>query len=78
MYFVIFVISFFNPIPSEIAFPIALALTFVTIFIVGSLRSLVIAKSWLAAGIEMLLIGGLTAVVSYGIGFLLGSMVGLT
>tara|TARA_Y100000310_G_C20692001_1_gene822915 strand:+ start:1852 stop:2646 length:795 start_codon:yes stop_codon:yes gene_type:complete len=71
----IFVISLFYPIDSQITFPIAILLTFITIFAVGSLRSLVIQKHWLAAGIEMLVVGGLTAIVSYGIGFILGGLV---
>ena len=71
----IFVVSIFSPISPATLFPLAMALTFATIFLVGSLRSLVIAKNWLTAGLEMLLIGGLTAVVSYGIGSVLGSLV---
>ncbi|MFH1391160.1 MAG: VIT1/CCC1 transporter family protein [Candidatus Diapherotrites archaeon] len=71
----IFVISLFYPIDPAITFPIAILLTFVTIFAVGSLRSLVIAKNWFNAGMEMLLVGGLTAIVSYGIGYVLGALV---
>ncbi len=72
----IFVFSrFIYNIDSSIMFPIAFFLTFATIFTVGSLRSLVIVKNWLSAGIEMLVIGGLTAIVSYGIGSFLGSLV---
>ena len=71
----VFVLSYFNPVEHAILFPIAFALTFATIFAVGSLRSLVIAKNWLTAGLEMLLIGGLTAIVSYGIGLVLGGLV---
>jgi len=70
-----FVVSYFFPLNKEILFPIAFFLTFLTIFIVGSLRSLVIAKNWLIAGLEMLLIGGLTAIASYFVGMFLGSMV---
>ncbi|AJF59991.1 MAG: hypothetical protein QT03_C0001G0495 [archaeon GW2011_AR10] len=71
----VFVFSVFYPIENSLAFPIALALTFITIFAVGSLRSLVIAKNWLEAGIEMLLIGGLTAIISFGIGVFLSGLV---
>jgi VIT1/CCC1 family predicted Fe2+/Mn2+ transporter len=70
-----FVVSYFFPLNKEILFPIAFLLTFLTIFIVGSLRSLVIAKNWLIAGLEMLLIGGLTAIASYFVGMFLSSMV---
>jgi len=71
----IFVVSIFNPIGPDVAYPAAIILTFITIFVVGSLRSLVIKKKWLEAGVEMLMIGGLTAVVSYGIGSFLGGLV---
>lgn len=71
----IFVIALFTSIEESITFPIAFILTFITIFIVGSLRSLVINKNWLMAGLEMLLIGGLTAVIAFGIGSFLGSLV---
>ncbi|MCR4368400.1 MAG: VIT1/CCC1 transporter family protein [archaeon] len=71
----IFVISLFVPLEAGIAFPIAFALTFLTIFIVGSLRSLVILKPWYIAGLEMLIIGGLTAIISYAVGSVLGSLV---
>ncbi|HLC79519.1 MAG TPA: VIT1/CCC1 transporter family protein [archaeon] len=70
----IFVYSLFTPIESSIAFPIAFVLTFATIFAVGSLRSLVIAKHWVVAGFEMLLIGGATALISYAIGSVLGGL----
>lgn len=71
----IFVIALFIPIEAGLSFPIALALTFITIFVVGSMRSLVIQKHWLSAGLEMLVIGGLTAIVSFGIGSVLGVLV---
>lgn len=71
----IFVIALFTPIEMATAFPIAFILTFVTIFVVGSLRSLVITKNWLMAGLEMLLIGGLTALIAFGIGSFLGSLI---
>ena len=72
---VVFILSVFTGAMPDNLFPAAFALTFLTIFAVGSLRSLVIAKNWLVAGGEMLLIGGLTAVISYGIGSFLGALV---
>ncbi|MBI4210914.1 MAG: VIT1/CCC1 transporter family protein [Candidatus Diapherotrites archaeon] len=71
----IFVVSYFRPLPDSFLYPAAFVLTFATIFAVGSLRSLVIARNWLTAGLEMLAIGGATAVVSYGIGLVLGGIV---
>lgn len=80
--FVSFVIAGFIPLLSyvlshsftfsgEHSYPISVVLTFVTIFAVGSLRVYVTGKRWWTSGMEMLLIGGVTAVVAYLIGFLL-------
>lgn len=66
-----FVLIKFFPILQENAFIYSCILTGLTIFIVGSLRSLVIAKNWFMAGLEMLLIGGAAATVAYYIGYFL-------
>jgi VIT1/CCC1 family predicted Fe2+/Mn2+ transporter len=63
-------------IPENQLFLFAVILTAVTIFAVGSARSMIITKRWYAAGLEMLLVGGLTAIVSYYIGHILSSIVG--
>jgi len=57
-------------------FTLAVALTLVTLFAVGSARSLIITKPWYTAGLEMLVLGGLTAIVSYYIGNILSGLVG--
>ncbi|RLI10153.1 hypothetical protein DRO42_02210 [Candidatus Bathyarchaeota archaeon] len=62
-------------IPDSRLFLIAVILTAVTIFAVGSARSLIITKRWYTAGLEMLLMGGLTAIVSYYIGHILSGLV---
>jgi len=46
-------------------------ITGITIFIIGALRSLFIAKNWIIAGLEMFFVGGAAATVAYGIGFVL-------
>jgi VIT1/CCC1 family predicted Fe2+/Mn2+ transporter len=66
-----FVFINFFPEFEENAFLISCILTATSIFVVGSLRSLLIAKSWFKAGMEMLLVGGSAAAVAYGIGYLL-------
>ncbi len=63
-------------IPPGQLFTLAIALTFVTLFAVGSARSLIITKPWYTAGLEMLVLGGLTAIVSYYIGNILSGLVG--
>ena len=54
-------------IPSlqQSSFLLACILTGFSLFAVGSARSLVIAKKWYIAGIEMMLLGGVAAAVSY-------------
>jgi len=66
-----FVLIFFFPNMEENAFLISCIITAISIFVVGSLRSLLIAKTWFKAGMEMLLVGGAAAAVAYGIGYLL-------
>lgn len=66
-----YVLSYALPFFAEHAYPISVGLTFVTIFVVGSLRVYVTGKRWWASGLEMLLVGGATAVVAYYIGYLL-------
>lgn len=46
-----------------------------TLFIVGSLRSLVSVTNWIKSGLEMLLIGSLTAFVAYQIGSFIEQLV---
>lgn len=53
------------------AFLISSILAALTIFTVGALRSLFIAKKWFWAGMEMLLLGGLASTVAYAIGYFL-------
>lgn len=62
-------------IPVGQLFALAIALTFAVLFAAGSARSLIITKPWHTAGLEMLALGGMTAVVSYYIGHVLSSLV---
>lgn len=47
----------------------------VTLFAIGSLRSIFTHKSWLRSGIEMLLVGGIAAFVAFGVGFVIDRFV---
>ena len=62
-------------IPAGQLFTLAVALTFAVLFATGSARSLIITKPWYTAGLEMLVLGGMTAVVSYYIGHVLSGLV---
>ncbi|HIH48187.1 TPA: hypothetical protein HA369_08510 [Candidatus Woesearchaeota archaeon] len=64
-YLLVFVI----PGIDDLAFEIAIILTAIVLFVVGSLRSFLIAKKWYIAGFEMLLVGMLAASVAYLVGF---------
>lgn len=66
-----FVLSYFVPVIAGIAYPSSVFLTFAALFAVGSLRVYVTGKRWWASGLEMLLVGGATAIVAYCIGYAL-------
>ena len=74
--FVSFAIAGFMPLIPYVfgintTFGISIAITAVTLFVVGSLRSYFSDKSWLMLGLETLAVGGLAATVAYGVGLLL-------
>jgi VIT1/CCC1 family predicted Fe2+/Mn2+ transporter len=53
------------------SFLASIIFTFLTLFIIGSLRSIFIKKFWALAGLEMLVIGGLAALAAYFVGYLI-------
>ncbi len=58
------------------AFPIAVVLTLVTQFAVGASRAFVTLRSWFTSGLEMLVVGGLAAIVAYIVGGFLAGVTG--
>lgn len=70
-----YVLSLAFPPLGGASFWLSLFLTGVTIFAVGSARSLVTGKRWYMAGAEMAAVGGLAALVSYLCGVLLSGIV---
>lgn len=56
-------------------FNYAILATTLVLFLVGSLRARVTGVFWLRAGLEMLFIGSLAALVAYAIGGLLGGLI---
>jgi VIT1/CCC1 family predicted Fe2+/Mn2+ transporter len=72
--FIAFVVAGMVPLlpylfaPPDLRFRAAVAATLTTLFLVGSSRSLVTGLHWWRAGLEMLAVGALAAVVSYGVG----------
>jgi VIT1/CCC1 family predicted Fe2+/Mn2+ transporter len=59
------------PIPPEMAFPISVILSGLALFGLGVARVLVTHQKSLRSGLEMLLVGGLAAIVAYVVGALL-------
>lgn len=53
-------------------FAVATGLTAVTLFALGALKSRVTERSWIASGVETLLVGGIAAAVAFAVGRLLG------
>lgn len=59
----------------EHGFAWSVALTFLTMFVVGALRGLVTIERWWMAGIEMLLLGMAVALAAYGSGLVVAALV---
>jgi VIT1/CCC1 family predicted Fe2+/Mn2+ transporter len=64
------------PIAADFRFTASVGMTMLTLFIVGSLRSLVTVDRWWTAGLEMLLLGILVAAAAYGSGALVATLAG--
>ncbi|MBI2956980.1 MAG: VIT1/CCC1 transporter family protein, partial [Acidobacteria bacterium] len=65
----------FLALPGDRLFLASCAATGVTLFTVGSLRTLVTRGRWFVSGLEMLLVGSAAASVAYAIGHLLRQLV---
>lgn len=69
-----YVFSLGLPILVQNSFLIASILTGITLFILGAVKSKINHSNWLKSGIEMLVVGGLAAVVAYVVGVVLGNI----
>ena len=49
--------------------------TAISLFIIGALRHYVTKHNWIISGVEMLLVGGVAASLSYGVGYFVNSLV---
>ncbi len=68
-------IPFFYENTVEHMFWISSIATAVSLFLVGAARSFVIKKHFLIAGVEMLIIGGVAAIMAYGIGYYIQTLI---
>jgi VIT1/CCC1 family predicted Fe2+/Mn2+ transporter len=57
------------------SFYISITLVFIALFVIGVLKGLFIKKHWLRSGFEMLLVGGMAAVIAYLTGHILEGLV---
>ena len=64
------------PVAADFRFTASVGLTLLTLFVVGSLRSLVTVDRWWTAGVEMLSLGILVAAAAYGSGALVAALIG--
>ena len=66
-----FVLALALPSLSQYSFQMSVILTAITLFGVGSLKVMVTRTSWWRSGLEMLIVGGATALGAYIVGYLL-------
>jgi vacuolar iron transporter family protein len=69
-------VAYLVPLPDDLRFPVAVALTLSTLFAVGASRTVVTRVGWLRSGLEMLLVGAVAAIVAYSIGALASTVTG--
>ncbi|MFP4402398.1 MAG: VIT1/CCC1 transporter family protein [Candidatus Nanoarchaeia archaeon] len=67
----IYVISLITFIEDTTKLIISIILTGITMFLLGTLKSLFSTKHWFRSGLEILILGGVAASVAYGVGVLL-------
>jgi len=68
--------AYLAPIPDDVQFLAAVALTAGTLFAVGASRSLVTRLGWFRSGAEMLAVGAAAAAVAYAIGAVAAALTG--
>ena len=73
--FIVFVFSGLIPLLPYLLnidnkFTISAGLVFLELFIIGGLRTMNTKRKWIIGALEMLLVGGVTAIVAYFVGYL--------
>lgn len=69
-----YVIARFIPSLQSNTFALSAVLTSLTLFSLGALKVKVTGKNWFKSGLEMLIVGGLTAGAAYVVGIVLGGI----
>jgi VIT1/CCC1 family predicted Fe2+/Mn2+ transporter len=70
----VYFLGLFVTIPGQIAFVASIVLSALALFLLGAGKVKLTGLSWWKSGLEMLLVGGLAAVVAYGVGALLSGL----
>ena len=58
-------------------FALSVAVTLISLFVVGAFRTIVTKGSWLVSGLQIMTAGGMAALAAYVLGFLLRALFGL-
>lgn len=67
----VYLSGLFLTISEGVAFPVAIALSALAMFGLGAAKVFITERNWARSGLEMLLVGGVTAGVAYLVGYLL-------
>ncbi len=70
------ILSFISPTLGHNSFYVSIALTGITLFVLGAAKSIVSGSNFIRSGLEMLTVGGLAATAAYLIGHFLGGFAG--
>ena len=70
-----FVFSPLSPFIANNAYVLSVILTGIAFLIIGALRSVVTQESMVKTSLETLLIGGIAAVIAYGVGYFLQAFI---
>lgn len=68
-------LPFFFNVPPDKKFIVSAVATGFALFMVGGLRSFVTKRSFISAALEMFVIGGIAAVIAYGVGWGIESII---
>jgi vacuolar iron transporter family protein len=71
-------LPFLIPVVAENALIYSPLFAGIALFVAGALRTLITPKRWWIGGLEMLFVGALAGIVSYGIGYILKSVIGIS
>ncbi len=67
----VYLLGLVVPIDPAVSFPVALVLSAMALFGLGTAKVLVTERNWFRSGLEMLLVGGAAAGIAYLVGYLL-------